>query len=237
MIHRKIPQLRSLNQVHKILIIDDEASIRSILRLNLKAKGFDVDEATNAKSGLEKVSSYHPHLIILDLELPDHHGFQVLKNIRSWSTVPIVVLTVSDAETTKVELLEAGADDYITKPFSMPELFARVKVALRHHQTEEASPVFESGDLRVDLVKRQVSFQNQDVKLTVTEYEFLRILIKHAGRVVPQDHLLTEIWGKTAKGNNHYLRIYAAQIRKKIERDPSKPEHLLTEPGVGYRIA
>lgn len=220
----------------KILIVDDEPSIRKIIKLHLQSKDYEVEVAENALKGLEKVNSFHPNLIILDLEMPDHSGLEFLNSIRKWSKVPVIVLTANDAEATKVTLLEAGADGYITKPFSMQELLARIKVSLRHHQSDEAVPVFESKDLKVDLYLRQVLKNGNVIKLTVTEYEVLRILIKHAGKVVTQTQILAEVWGKTATHNSHYLRIYIGQLRKKIEEDPSHPQHLLTEPGVGYRI-
>lgn len=221
----------------KILILDDEPSIRNILRVNLRGAGYDVAEAKRSEEGLALAASYHPQVVILDLGLPDRNGIDVLREIRGWSQVPVIVLTVSDDEATKVALLEAGADDYVTKPFSVPELLARIKVALRHHQMEGATPIFESGSLRIDLAKREVSVENQVVHLTAKEFELLRLLVKNGGRVVPQEQLLAEIWGQHAKDQPHYLRIYIGQLRKKLEADPSSPKHVLTEPGVGYRIA
>lgn len=223
--------------MQKILIIDDEPSIRSILKINLEPHGYDVMEASSGAEGIEKVREGRPHAIILDLGLPDQPGLTVLEEIRSWSKVPIIVLTVRDEESVKVRLLESGADDYMTKPFSVPELVARIRVSLRHHPEDgAASPVFESGDLKVDLIDHKVFLHGREVRLTVTEFNFLRILIRSAGRVVSQEAILSEVWGKTAVENTHYLRIYVGQLRKKIEADPSKPLHILTEPGIGYRI-
>lgn len=220
----------------KILLIDDEATIRRMLRINLESRGYKVAEAINAEEGLNKTAAFQPHLVILDLNLPDKNGFEVLHTLRKWTSVPILVLTVDDNELSKVSLLEAGADDYMTKPFSIPELMARIKVSLRHKLNEGATPVFASGALKIDLASRLVTVSDRAVKLTSTEYEFIQILAKNAGRVVAQDFLLSEIWGKHALGNNHYLRIYVGQLRKKLEQDPSSPKHIITEPGVGYRL-
>lgn len=219
------------------MVIDDESSIRTILKLNLESHGFSVLEAASGAQGIERVRESRPNVIILDLGLPDCAGISVLKEIRSWSKVPIIVLTVRDEESAKVSLLESGADDYITKPFSVPELVARVRVCLRNHPEDgAASPIFESGDLRIDLVEHKVFLAEKEIRLTVTEFNFLRILVKHAGRVVPQETILAEVWGGSAIENTHYLRIYVGQLRKKIEDNPSKPRYILTEPGIGYRI-
>ncbi|MBX2993895.1 MAG: response regulator [Bdellovibrionaceae bacterium] len=220
----------------KILIIDDEPAIRNLLRMNLSAQGFQVFEAGAASRGLLAAEESHPHLIILDLGLPDMGGLDVLKKLREWTTIPILILTVSDNEASKVELLDAGANDYLTKPFSLPELMARIRAALRQTQAQEAMPVFKSGPLEVDLSHHQVKVDGVVVKLTATEYEVLSRLVRQAGRVVPQTQLLSEIWGPGAKDQTHYLRIYVGHLRKKIEKDPANPQHLITEPGVGYRI-
>jgi two-component system KDP operon response regulator KdpE len=223
--------------MQQVLVIDDEQSIRTVLRINLEAQGFKVSEAASGAIGIECVRNLRPHIIVLDLGLPDSDGITVLKEIRSWSKVPVIVLSVSDDEATKVSLLESGADDYMTKPFSVPELVARIKVALRHHPEEgAASPVFESGDLKVNLVDHRVFLNSQEVHLSATEFNLVRILIRNSGRVVSQEQILSEVWGPNATDNTHYLRIYFGQIRKKLERDPSNPVHILTEPGIGYRI-
>jgi two-component system, OmpR family, KDP operon response regulator KdpE len=223
--------------MQQILVIDDESSIRTILKLNLESHGFSVIEAASGSLGIERVRESRPNVIVLDLGLPDCSGISVLKEIRSWSNVPIIVLTVRDEESAKVSLLESGADDYMTKPFSVPELVARVRVCLRNHPEDGAAmPVFESSDLKIDLVDHKVFVAEKEVRLTVTEFNFLRILVKHAGRVVPQETILNEVWGKSAVDNTHYLRVYIGQLRKKLETDPSKPRHILTEPGIGYRI-
>jgi two-component system, OmpR family, KDP operon response regulator KdpE len=224
--------------MQRILVIDDESSIRRIIKLNLESHGFSVLEASSGAQGIEQVRESRPSVIVLDLGLPDCAGMTVLKEIRSWSKVPIIVLTVRDDESAKVSLLESGADDYITKPFSVPELVARVRVCLRNHPEDgAASPIFESSHgLKVDLIEHKVFLAEKEVKLTVTEFNLLRILVKHAGRIVAQEAILNEVWGKSAIENTHYLRIYIGQLRKKLESDPSKPQHILTEPGVGYRI-
>lgn len=223
--------------LHKILIIDDESSIRRVLRMNLEPKGFELQEAGTAQEGIQKIAAFKPNLIILDLGLPDKNGLAVLQEIRGWSKVPIIILTVSDEEDSKVKLLEAGADDYITKPFSIPELVARINVAFRHQREDiEATPILELEDLKIDLTKREIFVKGQKVHLTMTELNLLRALSKGHGQVVAQEQILKEVWGPNALNNPHYLRIYIGQLRKKLELDPSNPKHILTEPGVGYRI-
>ncbi len=220
----------------RILVVDDEQSIRNLLRLNLESNGFAVAQAESGAQGLQLAAEFHPHLTILDLGLPDIHGLEVLKRLRVWTTIPIIILTVSDDEETKVALLNAGADDYVTKPVSIPELLARVRVALRHHGSVEATPDFVSADLEVDVNKKQVKVANSEVKLTSTEYQLLSLLVKNSGRVVPQSQLLEAIWGPHSLDQSHYLRIFIAQLRKKLELDSASPKHILTEPGVGYKI-
>lgn len=220
----------------RVLLIDDEAAIRSVIRQNLEAKSYVVAEAETGAAGLEVATQFHPHVIVLDLGLPDMNGLQVLRELRLWTTVPVLILTVTDDSASKVELLDAGADDYLTKPFDTLELLARIRVSLRHHGSLEATPIFKSGQLEVDINQRQVRVAGAIVKFTTTEFELLRLLVREPGRVVHHETLLSNVWGKGAFEQNHYLRIYFGQIRKKIERDPSKPEHLITEPGVGYRI-
>lgn len=220
----------------RVLIIDDEKAIRDVLQLHLKSQNYKISEAVSGKEGLDKTKSFHPNLIILDLGLPDMNGYSVLKELRSWTQVPVVVLTATDDEATKVKLLDAGADDYLTKPFGYSELMARLRVGLRNHGLLEATPVFESGDLIVDLSSRNVFVSGELVKLTKTEFELLMRLVREAGKVVPQTKLLKEIWGSVAQEESHYLRIYINQLRKKIEKNPAQPKHILTEVGVGYRI-
>lgn len=221
----------------RVLLVEDEESIRRVLRLNIEGKGYEVIEARTAAEGIQKVIDFKPNVVILDLGLPDRSGGEVLKAIREWSTVPIIVLTVNDDEKTKVDLLEAGADDYITKPFGPMELLARIHVALRHRGGEtEGAPIFESGHLKVNLQLRTVWREGKPIHLTVTELNVLRMLIRGGGQIVHQDQLLREVWGQNAIENPHYLRIYIAMLRKKLEVDPAVPQHIITEPGVGYRL-
>lgn len=225
-----------MSEAIRVLVIDDEAPIRNVLRMHLTAQGYSLTEAKNGAEGLSKAAEFHPNLIILDLGLPDMDGYEVLKELRQWTTVPVLFLTATDDETTKVRLLDKGADDYLTKPFGPAELLARVRVSLRHSGTVEATPVFESGDLKVDLNQKQVWVDGKIVKLTTTEYEVLARLARSPGKVVAQNTLMKQIWGSTAEDQTHYLRIYINQLRKKIEKIPSKPCHILTDPGAGYRL-
>ena len=220
----------------RILIIDDEAAVRDVLTMNLRAQGYEIERASSGAEGLQKAGEFHPHLVILDLGLPDRSGELVLKDLRRWTQVPILVLTVTDDENVKVKLLDAGADDYLTKPFGPMELLARVRVGLRHRGMMEATPVFESGDLRIDLNERTVSCGSESIKLTNTEFELLACLVRERGKVVPQAQLLKQVWGAATPDQSHYLRIYVNQLRKKLEKEPSAPKHILTEPGVGYRL-
>ena len=220
----------------RILVIDDELAIRRFLKISLEAEGHTYIEAGTGQDGLVAAATQRPELIILDLGLPDMDGSVVLKRLREWSPVPVIVLTVKDSETDKVALLDAGADDYLTKPFGVPELLARLRVALRHKQSAVAEPVLRTANLQVDFTDRTVSIRGEIVRLTATEYELLRILAQHAGKVVTQRQLLKEIWGPQAVDQSQYLRVYIAQLRKKLERDPSSPDLIITEPGVGYRL-
>jgi two-component system KDP operon response regulator KdpE len=220
----------------RILIIDDESAIRRLLKLNLEASLFQVEEAESGELGLEKATSFHPHLIILDLGLPDLNGFEVLKRLREWTSIPVLVLTVTDDEATKVKLLDAGADDYLTKPFGIPELLARIRVSLRHGGSLEATPIFRSNTLSIDISQKVILLNGHEIKLTSTELNLLKILVREHGKIVPQKQLLQEVWGLGSIEHSHYLRIYIAQLRKKIEADPSSPRHILTEPGIGYRL-
>lgn len=225
-----------MNTEVRILVIDDESAIRSVLKMSLESNGYKIREATDGKQGLLAAAEFHPHLIFLDLGLPDTNGMEVLKELRTWTRVPVIVLTVTDDEQTKVKLLDAGADDYLTKPFGTKELLARVRVALRNVGLIEATPIFKSDDLEVDLTHKKVSVGGLEIKLTTTEYEVLSRLVRDHGKVIPQVQLMKQVWGNMAEDQVHYLRIYVNQIRKKIEKNPSEPKHLLTEPGVGYRL-
>lgn len=220
-----------------ILIIDDEIQIRRFLKISLEAYGYTVKEAETGKDGYNYLFDYRPDLIILDLELPDTSGLELLKKIRLASTVPVIVLSVCDDENDKINLLDNGADDYLTKPFSVGELNSRIKVALRHSiNSVNGDTIFTKGDLAIDFTKRIVTKNGNEVKLTPTEYSILSILIKNSGKVVTQTHLLKEIWGPNLSEETQYLRIYIMQLRRKIENDPSNPDLIITEPGVGYRF-
>ncbi len=220
----------------RILIIDDEEQIRRLLRVALEGHDYQIDEATSGQDGLRQASTFHPDLIILDLGLPDLDGLAVLGRIREWSHVPVIILTVQEHENEKIRALDSGADDYITKPFSMGELLARIRVAMRHGAKTEDEPVIAIGDLSVDLAHRLVTLKGREVKLTPTEYDILKNLAVYAGRVLTHKQLLCQIWGKEYQKETHYLRIYIGQLRKKIEPDPTQPRYILTEPGVGYRL-
>ena len=219
-----------------VLVIDDEVQIRRLLRVTLEANGYRVLEAATGGDGIVEAAQRKPDAIVLDLGLPDLDGLVVLKRLREWSRVPVLILTVRDADDEKVAALDSGADDYVTKPFSTAELLARLRVALRHAQPLPENAVFRSGDLEVDWASRQIAVRGKEVKLTPTEYAFLRLLVRNAGRVVTQRQILTEVWGPKAVEQTHYLRVYAAHLREKLERDPARPELILTEPGVGYRL-
>ena len=225
-----------MNTSIRILLIDDEPAIRNVLKISLESVGYVISEATDGRTGISLVSEFHPHLIILDLGLPDMNGIEVLKELRSWTRVPTIVLTVADNEQTKVNLLDAGADDYLTKPFGTNELLARVRVALRNLGIIEATAVFISDDLEVDLSQKKVSVAGVEIKLTSTEFEVLSRLVRDHGKVVPQSQILKQVWGTAIEERSHYLRIYINHLRKKIEVDPSLPKHIMTEPGVGYRL-
>ncbi len=222
-----------------VLIIEDEPQIRRFLRATLTNHGYQLIEAVNAQEGLVQAATRSPALIILDLGLPDLDGLDVAKQVREWSAVPIIVLSARGQERDKIAALDAGADDYLTKPFGVGELLARIRVALRHAQqaadTDEQS-LFEVGDLKVDLIRRQVIVANEEVHLTPIEYNLLKTLVQHAGKVVTQTQLLKEVWGPAYVAESHYLRVYMSQLRRKIEVDPARPRYLLTEPGVGYRL-
>ena len=223
-----------MSQDIRVLIVDDEKAIRDTIKMSLEINKYVIGEAATGKAGISQASEFHPHLILLDLGLPDINGLQVLKELRIWTQVPIIILTVSDDEQTKVNLLDAGADDYLTKPFGSQELLARIRVALRKGGLVEATPLFISQKLKVDLSERKVFIADQEIKLTATEYELLSRLARNHGKVIPQSVLLKQIWGVSGIDQNHYLRIYITQLRKKIEENPSVPKHILTEPGVGY---
>jgi two-component system KDP operon response regulator KdpE len=218
-----------------ILIVDDEPAIRRLLRSSLAANDYSPIEAENGRAALEAIRRDKPDLVILDLGLPDIDGLEVIRTVRASSPVPIVVLSSRDDERGKVAALDLGADDYVTKPFGVEELVARVRTALRHRLQEQGErPVFRSGDLSVDLVRRIVSARGEEVKLSPREYDILRLLVSHAGKVLTHKMILRELWGPTA--DVQYLRVYIRQLRQKLEQEPERPQHILTETGVGYRL-
>jgi two-component system KDP operon response regulator KdpE len=219
-----------------ILVVDDEPAIRRLLRTSLTAQGYLIVEAETAAAALAEIKNYPPDVVILDLGLPDRDGLDVIATVRQSSAVPIIVLSSRSDERAKVEALELGADDYVTKPFGMAELVARIRAALRHGlQAHGEEPVFRSGDLAVDLVRRIVRVKDVETKLSPKEYDILRELVSHAGKVLTHKHLLREVWGP-ATSDVQYLRIYIRQLRQKLEPDPERPTLILTEPGVGYRL-
>jgi two-component system KDP operon response regulator KdpE len=220
----------------RVLVVDDEQAIRRLLKAGLEAAGYQVLEAADGEKGLSLAATEAPELVVLDLGLPGLGGAAVLKRLREWSKVPVLVLSVQDSEGDKVALLDAGADDYLTKPFGVPELLARLRVLERNRLGGQADPLVKVGNLEIDLSAHLVRRGGLEVKLTSTEFEFLRVLAQHAGKVVVQRELLKQVWGPNAVEHSHYLRIYAANLRKKLEEDPADPKLILTEPGVGYRL-
>jgi two-component system, OmpR family, KDP operon response regulator KdpE len=220
----------------RILVIDDEAAIQRFLKTALDTVEFSVHQAADAHAGLAAAVAVRPDVILLDLGLPDLDGVEVIRRIREWSQVPIIVVSVREREDDKVKALDAGADDYLTKPFGIGELLARVKVALRRSLQQAPEPVFVSGELQVDLPKRRVTVRGEEVQLTPTEYELLRMLVTHAGKVLTHSQILKQIWGLTYLEQPHVLRVNISNLRRKIELDASRPRYILTEPGVGYRL-
>ena len=221
--------------VNTALVIDDEPQIRRLLRVTLEANGYTVFDAVNGNDGIVQAAQCRPDIILLDLGLPDLDGVEVLKRIREWSRVPVIVLSVRDREDDKVAALDAGADDFVTKPFSSGELLARLRTTLRRSQPQSAEAIFRSGNFEVDLAARIVRKNGVEVKLTPTEYSLLRLLVVHAGKVITHRQLLTEVWGPNAIGQTHYLRVHIAHLREKLEDDAAQPKFIITEPAVGYR--
>jgi two-component system KDP operon response regulator KdpE len=221
-----------------VLLIEDEPQMRRFLRAALGAGDYDLVEATTAREGLAQAAGRNPELILLDLGLPDADGLDVTRQIREWSSVPIIVISARGQESDKVAALDAGADDYLTKPFGVGELLARMRVAMRHARAAGGAeePVFEGGGIRMDLARRQVLRAGEEVHLTPLEYKLLATLVKHAGKVLTHRQLLKDVWGINAINQTHYLRVYMTQLRHKLEADPTQPRLILTEPGVGYRL-
>lgn len=221
----------------RILIIEDEAQMRRFLRASLSNAGYQLLEAETAEQGLVQAAAQNPDLVLLDLGLPDLDGLAVTERLRQWAKMPIIVISARGQESDKIKALDAGADDYLTKPFGVGELLARMRVALRHAaKTDEGNSQFALGELQVDLARRQVRLRGEEVHLTPNEYRLLTTLIKHAGRVLTHRQLLRDVWGPNATEQTQYLRVYMGQLRHKLEQDPSRPRYLLTEPGVGYRL-
>jgi two-component system, OmpR family, KDP operon response regulator KdpE len=222
-----------------VLLVEDEPQMRRFLRATLQSHGYRLVEAQTAAEGIAHATAYNPDLVLLDLGLPDGDGLDVTRRMREWTATPIIVLSARGQESDKIQALDAGADDYLTKPFGGGELLARMRVALRHAARppgDDPAPIVSFGDIRVDLVRRQVFRGDDEVHLTPNEYKLLTTLAKNAGKVITHRQLLKEVWGPNATNQTHYLRVYMAQLRHKLESDPARPKHFTTEPGVGYRL-
>jgi two-component system KDP operon response regulator KdpE len=221
----------------RILVVDDEPGIVRALGINLKALGYQVDAAASGEEGLRKATDHRPDAVILDLGLPGIDGIDVIRGLRVWTSVPIIVLSVREAEREKIAALDAGADDYVTKPFGMGELLARLRAALRREvDGEEEVPVIETADFTIDLAVKRVTKAGTEVKLTPTEWGVVEVLVRHRGKLVSQTQLLKEVWGPQYVEETNYLRVFIAQVRRKLEPQPSNPRYFLTEPGMGYRF-
>ena len=219
-----------------VLVVDDEPQIRRLLTVTLEANAYQVLAAATGQEGLALAAQHQPAVVVLDLGLPELSGLEVLRRLREWSNVPVVILSVQDAEADKVSALDSGADDYVTKPFNTAELLARLRVALRHAEKKPEPAVFQCGHLVVDLASRRVTANRREVSLTATEYNLLRLFVRHAGKVLTHRQILREVWGPNAENQTHYLRVYVAHLRDKLEAEPSRPQLIMTEPGVGYRL-
>jgi two-component system KDP operon response regulator KdpE len=220
----------------RVLVVDDELAVRRFLRTSLQAHGYSIFEAHNGEQALSEVVSKRPDMLILDLGLPDIDGVEVTRRLREWSDVPILILSVQDQEKNKIAALDAGADDYLTKPFGLGELMARMRVAIRRSSAHAHEPVFATGSLKIDFSKRRVLVENEEISLTPTEYDLLRILAQDAGKVLTHRHIARALWGEADQSEAHLLRVNISNLRKKIEPDSTRPTHIITEPGVGYRL-
>jgi two-component system KDP operon response regulator KdpE len=220
----------------RILVVDDEPQIRKALSVNLRARGYEVDLAASGEEALTLAASNHPDLVLLDIGLPGIDGIEVVEGLRGWTKVPIVMLSVRDAEDDKVRALDAGADDYVTKPFGMNEVLARLRAALRRHHPTPEEPVVDTAGFRLDLAQKTAVVGGEAVHLTPTEWAIVEVLVRHPGRLVTQRHLLQEVWGPQYEHETNYLRVHLAAIRKKLEPTPSRPRYFVTEPGIGYRF-
>ena len=223
--------------ISRVLVVDDEPGIVRALGINLKALGYQIDAAASGEEALRKAADHRPDAVILDLGLPGIDGIDVIRGLRGWTNVPIIVLSVREAEREKIAALDAGADDYVTKPFGMGELLARLRAALRRDMdTEEQVAVVETPDFTIDLAAKRVTRSNQEVKLTPTEWGVVEVLVRHQGKLVSQSQLLKEVWGPQYGEETNYLRVFMAQVRRKLEPQPSNPRYFITEPGMGYRF-
>ncbi len=220
----------------RVLVVDDEPQILRALGINLRARGYEVDLAETGERALALAASTHPDVVVLDLGLPGIDGIEVIRGLRGWSRVPIVVLSVRDAEVSKVAALDAGADDYVTKPFGMDELLARLRAALRRAAPAEEAAVVETADFTIDLAAKRVMRDDAEIRLTPTEWHLVEVLVRHPGRLVAQRQLLQEVWGPEYHDETGYLRVHMANVRRKLEPEPSRPRYFLTEPGMGYRF-
>jgi DNA-binding response OmpR family regulator len=220
----------------RVLVVDDEAQLARALAINLRARHYEVEVASDGTQALELAAKYSPDVVLLDLGLPDMDGLEVIRGLRGWTTIPIIVLSARQMSDDKVEALDAGADDYVTKPFGMDELLARLRAAVRRGTPLDEEPVVEAGDLRIDLAAKKVARGGADVRLTPTEWHLLEILARNAGRLVSSKELLREVWGPQYRTETNYLRVFTAQLRRKLEDEPARPKHILTEPGMGYRF-
>lgn len=222
----------------RVLVVDDETGLARALAITLRASGWDVRTAGDGRTALREAAAWHPDVVLLDLGLPDISGLDVITGLRGWTRVPIVVLSARQHGEDKVDALDAGADDYVTKPFGMDELLARLRAALRRAlpADESGSAVVLAGDLEIDLARRRVMRDGAEVRLTPTEWAMLEVLVRNAGRLVPRQQLLQAVWGSGYGEETNYLRVYSAQLRRKLEADPSRPRHILTHPGAGYRF-
>jgi two-component system, OmpR family, KDP operon response regulator KdpE len=221
----------------RVLVVDDEPQIRRALAVNLRARGYEVDLAETGEQALELAARHHPDVVVLDLGLPGIGGVEVIEGLRGWSRVPIIVLSVREAESDKVAALDAGADDYVTKPFGMDELLARLRSALRRATPTEEEAVVTTPDFAIDLAaKRVVNASGEEIRLTPTEWQIVEVLVQHRGKLVAQKQLLQEVWGPAYETETNYLRVFMAQVRRKLEPDSSAPRYFITEPGMGYRF-
>lgn len=220
----------------RVLVVDDESQIRRALGINLRARGYDVDLASDGERALDLAARRHPDVVVLDLGLPGTDGVEVIKGLRGWSQVPIVVLSVRDAEGDKVAALDAGADDYVTKPFGMDELLARLRAALRRTAPAEEDAMVETAHFTIDLAAKKVRRDGGEVRLTPTEWHLVEVLVRNRGRLVAQRQLLQEVWGPQYHDETNYLRVFMAQVRRKLEPEPAHPRYFITEPGMGYRF-